>query len=461
MRWSPWTNCTSPDSLCGTVDIVGLQGATGICNTASGECSCANGYSGTDFAARWNDCHIQAALDLLFTAAATVFTSSALLTSLAGVIILLRRWRVIRWEHEHGLVAAAAAEGQRDEATVFDDAAAAMARSPAVDGSGGGSTRGRRPSTLPTIDLAVLKAPSTNVRSTSYNKLVADYKRRRNTLWLLSNFALFSWAITVVQVTRHLGVRLEQVNGVQWFHIWATLTSLVWALYLSAYTWFCNLPSLRVFGAMFPQVASNLLIRYPSLVKYVAITNCVFTTVVMGVFCFAWPLADPERWDVWLTVGLSVFSGLVFGYMVVMCLVCSLLLNLFDTYRSATSKDRPATAQSQAAQPSKALAAATNTVRLIVILVPFATALAVPLLLAMVWSSGGRRIWFILFSVLVIIGAAAVHIFTWVFVVRMSPQADTAGGNAAAPPGSPATPNPGAVGGGRVVAASSSISPPM
>jgi hypothetical protein len=239
---------------------------------------------------------------------------------------------------------------------------------------------------------------------------------------------------------------------------------VVTSLWLVSYTWFSSLPSLRLFGKMFPQVEENFLIRYPSLVKITAILNTVLCTLTTLVLIVIIPSIDPSRTTECFTAAMTAFSVFISMYCIAMFLITKLLIELFAVLQQNKNTLSPSVVQSPPGNSNNGTTAASPTItssgsggeanrrpstlvtsnlspnnnnnksgqrgvenalltiRAMNFLVVFAALLAVPFMLTMVWSPVARGTWYFFWSFLEVIALGVVLVMSYVFVVRMSQQ---------------------------------------
>jgi hypothetical protein len=88
------SSCTQPSYTYG--------GTAGMCNVTTGWCMCPGGYSGIDFLAWYNDCHVLNDLRVGMGWTALAFNILAVIATLTGMVLLFLMWGVLLFPNELG-----------------------------------------------------------------------------------------------------------------------------------------------------------------------------------------------------------------------------------------------------------------------------------------------------------------------------------------------------------------------
>jgi hypothetical protein len=413
-----FTSCTDPNSLCERPEAL-LGSGVGVCNVTSQLCECPSGYDGKDMFTTWNDCHISITSKHIVEYMATGFLTMCALASFLGIFRLLIHWGIIYWVNDEidEFQTVPRIEPQNSSPTmgiIVSTETIPLTSEPTSPQIV--SPPKRRPtlqSFMPSVDLGELQAPRPNARTHTFQQMVIERKRRRNTLVLIVIWFLFSIFGLIFQIHRHLGYTFRQRLPLMLFSLAMTMSTVLWGLWMVTYTWFSNFPSLKTFAGMFPAVKGNILIKHPGFLKAfmllndTAITTCAFTFVLII------PLADEP------SVGRTLYQTLISilgGGIVVFCLThsaaCLVLLRLFWVLRASSTDSKSGDRNNKIGKGERTVLAVFG---LTLLAGPFFTAWT----FFMAFHPVGIRYSFFFLSALLVGGASAGLVSTYVFVFRM------------------------------------------
>jgi hypothetical protein len=341
-------DCTSPLSTCATLDTL-FGGVVGTCNITSKICQCPLGYDGDDLWAFWNDCHVNVLTRTAVEYTATALAALCFVACVLGMTRLLIIWKILYWSDHNDF--STASQDQLGETPpprtagnqiVVSNETIPLANEPVREKSSPSAPVPKRRNTLqnlvPNVDLSEIQRPRTNARTNTFQQMVAERKRRRNTLGLILTWLFFSLFTLAFQIYRHLGFRFEQRVPFMLFCLPGIMTFALLGLWSLTYTWFSNLPSLRAFAAMFPSIRGNILVKYPHLVRNFTILNCIGVAITSWTLFFVLPMIDASYINPFLIkLTLGIFALQVAIFTCTHLSVCLVLLKLFRTFNKSTS----------------------------------------------------------------------------------------------------------------------------
>jgi hypothetical protein len=188
------------------------------------------------------------------------------------------------------------------------------------------------------------------------------------------------------------------------------------------YAWYANLPNLLVFAAMFPSVKTNLLVKYPRMVKILATVNCTIAFWGVLTVLFIVPMADP--WLIHLVlvqIGMSLLALMILIIEGVMILVCVLLLKLFAEIESGDQSSSPAQAAASTVSGMRpSFRQAVRTVQFVLVAVVVAGSAATALGLCMAFEPFSGRQFYLCVSIMLMAGGLVVIVASWIFAMRMT-----------------------------------------
>lgn len=451
-------NCSSPTSRCGIKDNY-LNGEAGLCNETTQLCECPEGYSGEDLFIALNDCHIHIATKHGVQVWCTATVCLALLCTLLGVLRLLVRWRIIYWHQEDGDqfamrdVEKSSKDGQRGDLSamviVEEDQDGVNKSMPNRHGTGSGilmssatfpntteetksnqarsSQNLKRRNTLK-LDMGELQIPRTNAQTNQFQQVVAERRRRRITLTLLTVWFCFGVSALVFQVLRHLGSRVEHRNPLMLLSLFVSFTSAVWGLWLFTYVLFSSLPGLRNYSTMFPSVGNSCLIRYPKCFQMFVACNCILVFLLgLAVFLIV-PLLVPSfaEGSLMLPVSMSVLGSTILFFMVAHFTVCYLLTSMFRTLRSVSggilAVDSSGVNRNGPSSELNGFKESERTVRMIVIVTAVLGPLFTVWVIVVAFFPIAFRYTYFFFSFLYGGGSLVSLFVTYILVFRLGPQ---------------------------------------
>lgn len=438
-QYEYFVNCSM--SRCEVQDNFFASGV-GVCNLTSQLCECPIGYSGADMWSTWNDCHINIqqrdALEYALLALAILSFSSSLL----GLLTLLIKWGIIHWpqhfddDEQFDLSASPRGGGNSSPRTPAGKRVSDLKSPPPptplplvllpepakLSGDQqqpASPLRRSRHSLLPRANLSELflepKANGTN----SFQQLQAEQKRRRNTVLVVSSWLIFSASLFTFSLLRVLyKIRIEQRNHLLLLSLGSTLFFALLALWLQAYTWFSNLPSLHLFAGMFPAIKNNVLVKYPTLFRNILVVNAVMFFFICFICWWILPM--------FLFVQNQTLSHLIFTlsalevafFTIVSNAVSMILISLFRTFEGGEFTSNNGTGAG--VKKKKKFGQSERTVKGMIFLTSFAGPFFVVWMLVLAWDITAYRYSVLFFCGLFLAGTLASLVSAYIFVFRMS-----------------------------------------
>ena len=350
IAFQSFINCTASGSTCEVNDNY-LSSGSGTCDNNTNLCICPPGYDGNDIFRKWNDCHVHVDSRIAMESITTIIIATGCIFVLFSMVRSLIFWGIIYWKDDEFEMNESPTLSPRPPSPrppskgtlpiVVSSDTIPLNSEPSIPSSP--TPKRRSTLTLPTVDMGELQSPRINARTNTFQQIVAERKRRRNTLLLLLVWLAYSFWALVFQVYVHLNHRIDQIYPLMLFSLCGVFTNAIWGLWLLTYTWFSNLPSLRTFANMFPSIRKNILVKFPNLVKYFTLFNVVLSGASSLAVFFILPIILPDAVGPFLLeIGLSVLAAQILIFTLTHLGVCFILLSLFKmlrTSRVSQSKD--------------------------------------------------------------------------------------------------------------------------
>ncbi|KAH9256514.1 hypothetical protein BASA81_005429 [Batrachochytrium salamandrivorans] len=433
-QYQYFVNCSI--SLCETNSGVFLS-SVGVCNQTTQLCMCPEGYNGEDVWATWNDCHINIYQRDVLEICALVLSAISLVAALLGLVTLLIKWEVIYW---------GGASGEPFELAAKPPSRLTVVRSPdssklpTSDGSNrllpsplplllseepsraindspsAPAQRKSRTSMLPKANLSELflepKANGTN----SFQQLQAEQRRRRNTAavvisWICTGSCVFTFMLLRVLYK----VRIEQNNHLLLLSMGSAVFFTLFSLWLQVYTWFSNLPSLRLFSGMFPKIKNNILVRFPFLLRNILILNAVVFFLACEICWWILPVFVGVQGQDMAKIVFTISSAEVLFFAFVSNSVSMILIRLFRTFENGNELDAPTSGKKK-----RKFTNGENTVKTMVFLTSIAAPFFAVWMLVFCWNDAAFQFCIILFCGIAVAATLASLVSTYIFVFRMS-----------------------------------------
>jgi hypothetical protein len=404
-----FVNCSSSESLCESPEGI-FSAAPGVCDASTGICACPAGYNGEDMFAAWNDCHVQIYQRDAFERTILVLMSVVVLATIMGIFKLLHLWGIIYWESDEVFDLAKPGEAPEATSKIIVSGDTVPLASEMSNNSPSPLPPRRRNTLIPSVDIGELQAPRPNARTNTFQQLMAERKRRRNTLTLLIVWLIFGVFGVVFQSYRALGYRLDQQMPMMFVSLAIMMTSIITGLWMISYTWFSNLPSLRMFAVMFPNIPGVSICKHPNILKAWMWLNLISIGICSMVILIIWPLTDKQNinhttWCAAMVV-LSIHI-LTFGttHLVLSVVLIKLFTALKNTSKQSSDQVRRTRGES--------------TVKFINFLTLFSTPSFSAFAMFMAFHPVGFRYSYFFFTVLLAGGSFSALIATYIFVFRM------------------------------------------
>jgi hypothetical protein len=278
------SNATGCSTACGRAQWLGVAG-TCVNRTVDGAvrclCQCPSGYSGSDDWADYGDCHVKTSLQRALWIANIAMSAVVLLVAVGGLVFLIFFWDFAPDSLRRGSSALAHFGGRskHSHAGGKSKSSGSSNESP----SGWPSPRSNDAPPSSTDAVVVVAAPALADTPEPLNRSEQKLRRRklnRQRITLLSLLLLAIWGgcMIIYYVPFLFG---KTRAGHFWYQDLAAAcatNSLFVALWFFFWTWYSNLPSLRLYGRLFG--VDSVLIRRPQLIKAMIVSRVVVINVV-------------------------------------------------------------------------------------------------------------------------------------------------------------------------------------
>lgn len=417
-----------------------FQSSVGVCNQTTQLCMCPEGYNGEDLWAVWNDCHIYVYQRDTFEIALLVLSAISLVASLLGLLTLLIKWEIIYW------VGGANGGGEPFELALkppsrltvrspdtsklpASDASNRPPPSPlplvlseepsrAINDSPSAPTqRKSRTSMIPKANLSELFLEPRANGTNSFQQLQAEQRRRRNTTavvvsWIFAGSCVFTFVLLRVLYK----VRIEQNHHLLLLSMGSAMFFTLFALWLQVYTWFSNLPSLRLFSGMFPKIKNNILVRFPFLLRNLLILNGVMFFLASEICWWILPVFVGVQGQDMAKIVFTICAAEVLFFAMVSNSVSMILIRLFRTFENGNELDGP----KSGGRKKRKFTNGENTVKTMIVLTSIAAPFFAIWMLVFCWSDAAFQFCLICFYGIALAASLASLVSTYIFVFRMS-----------------------------------------
>jgi hypothetical protein len=339
------SSATGCDPACGRAQWLGVAG-TCANRTVDGAvrffCQCPSGFSGSDDWAEYGDCHVKMSLQRALWIANIAMSAVVLVTAAGGLVFLVFFWDFAppalrrgssalahfggRSKHSH-------AGGKKSASGSSNESPSAWPSSP-VSNSPPDSTDA----------VVAVAAPALADAPEPINRSEQKLRRRklnRQRITLLSLLLLVIWG-GCMEIYYWPFLFGQTRAGHFWYQDLAAAcatNSLFVALWFFFWTWYGNLPSLRLYGRLFG--VDSILIRRPQLIKAMVACRVVIINVVTVLLLGGLDIVGVnapsqrallDRLFLWWCCALSV------DFAVNSLVLCAVLGKLFDQLVSLSTE---------------------------------------------------------------------------------------------------------------------------
>jgi hypothetical protein len=333
------SNATGCSTACGRAQWLGVAG-TCVNRTVDGAvrffCQCPSGYSGSDDWADYGDCHVKTSLQRALWIANIAMSAVVLLVAVGGLVFLIFFWDFAPPSLRRGSSALAHFGGKKSKSSGSSSASPSGWPSPRSNDA--------PPSSTDAVVVVAAPAPALGDTPEPLNRSEQKLRRRklnRQRITLLSLLLLAIWGgcMIIYYVPFLFG---KTRAGQFWYQDLAAAcatNSLFVALWFFFWTWYSNLPSLRLYGRLFG--VDSVLIRRPRLIKTMIVSRVVVinavTVLLLGGLDIVGLNAPSQRalLDIiflWWCFALSV------DFAVNALVLCAVLGKLFDQLASLSKE---------------------------------------------------------------------------------------------------------------------------